>query len=556
MLLLLFFLSLLWFVVATNAADSSGDNGYSSDPILRYRPPFSKSLPVQILSTGIILTLVVMLFLHLLFTAQYHYPMARANYVLQMICVISLMVSLIATLYLIFRSTVQESQHWPYMLSYLQVDMPRFDYGNGPTNSTDPTMLYAHVWTAAESATWIVMNATTSTVVQITHIHFLTLLYPSSLEARLIFCLLGPLAIVAAVMQVLPVAITSPEVLSVLEDVRNVCNATLSLLFTTALVLWGFVVNREQAWRTDGGTATFGAGAIILALISTTLNFFYIPRSDQYTWLPKLIWAVTLWQSFLGYWWWVGSGVGVREAEKRIEWEEKNIQKRQLRAQRRKEQREKAKVVWKGVTSAFKPKPDSLGSLQKRRAQSSDSDAVSVGEGEAPDDQSERHAGSATVMDSGSTAPSSSAVDSTGPTFLRPWRSWFTALRHAHLTAAREQAVERTERIHQVYGREDRRNSQREPNARVIGWGLGSFGLRQSERGRRELEDGAVDDETDAATLTNEPGVVGDAEDGRGRSRTRQALAIEETEARTWTRTLWWWSPFRQWRLQDSTAYR
>lgn len=87
--------------------------------------------------------------------------------------------------------TETESQKWPYMLSYIAVNVG--DVSNG--------------WTTAERATWLVMNATTSGLVQvrnlsnfqlapaytmqITHIQFMTLLYPSRLEGRLIFALLG-----------------------------------------------------------------------------------------------------------------------------------------------------------------------------------------------------------------------------------------------------------------------------------------------------------------------------------------------------------------------------
>jgi hypothetical protein len=64
--------------------------------------------------------------------------------------------------------------------------------------------------------------------------------------------------------------------------VRNVCNATLSLLFTLSLAIWGLVVNRKQAWRTDGGTAASGAGAILLALAYVALTISYIPFRDQF----------------------------------------------------------------------------------------------------------------------------------------------------------------------------------------------------------------------------------------------------------------------------------
>jgi hypothetical protein len=90
--------------------------------------------------------------------------------------------------------------------------------------------------------------------------------------------------------------------------IRNVCNATLSLLFTIFLFIWGLLVNRRSAWRTDGGTAIFGASALGLALASTGLTCLYVHREEEYVWLPGLMWSVVLWQSFFGWWWWVGSG--------------------------------------------------------------------------------------------------------------------------------------------------------------------------------------------------------------------------------------------------------
>ncbi|KIJ65982.1 hypothetical protein HYDPIDRAFT_110103 [Hydnomerulius pinastri MD-312] len=548
--------SIISFAMAQNSTNTT--DAYDYDPILQFRPPFAQSLPVQVLLTGIVLTLVVVLLLHLIFTAQYHWPLARANYVLQLTGVSTLLISLIATLYVVFSSTVEESQHWPYMLSYLAVDMPRY-YTNGTINSTDPTIAYQHQWTAAESATWIVMNATTSVVIQITHIHFLTLLYPSHLEARLIFGLLGPLAIISAVMQLLPI-FYGTTVLSIAEDTRNVCNAALSLLFTSALIIWGFLVNRRQAWRTDGGTAAFGAGAILLALISTTLNFLYIPSQDQYTWMPKLMWAVVLWQSFLGWWWWVGAGMGVREVEELLRREDKRQQKRKLRAQRRKEQKEKAKSVWKGVTGAFKP--------------NGRSDQVGYDSSGGSPERTEQMSRTRSCEAVASLHPPSSTVGTVGTVgFMQPVQlvqRWYARLRHAHLTAAHIQAVERVERIHMVYGREDARNSMREPGTQVVGWGLGSYGLREVERERRGdwISTKEVDEEEDWKDVPGSSNVAPEQQDGqlrhRGMDQARgpplplplaKGVPPAREEEAGWS-SMWWWGPLRRWRLQDSTTYR
>lgn len=274
-------LSLLCGVAsAQNSSNSSTE--FPLDPYLQYRPPFSRSLPVQILLTGVILTLVAVLFIHLIFTAQYHWPLAPVNYVLQLSGVTTLLISLIATIHVVLSAAWAESEKWPYMLSYIAVNVPPVDLD-----------LNTDLWGVAERATWLVMNASTSGLIQITHIQFLTLLYPSRLEGRLIFTLLGPLAVVAAIMQLLPIS-GSTQANSIASAVRNVCNATLSLLFTISLFIWGFLVNRQQAWRTDGGTAAFGCAALSLALVSTALNFLYVHKEDEFVWLPGLMWAVVL----------------------------------------------------------------------------------------------------------------------------------------------------------------------------------------------------------------------------------------------------------------------
>lgn len=91
-------------------------------------------------------------------------------------------------------------------------------------------------------------------------------------------------------------------------------DGTLLLIFSVSLVIWGLLVNRKRAWRFDGGTAAFGAGATILAIVSTAINFVEV-KEDTINWLQNLLWAIVLWQSWLGFWWWVGSGMGVGEVE-------------------------------------------------------------------------------------------------------------------------------------------------------------------------------------------------------------------------------------------------
>ena len=61
-------------------ADSGPPSGYPTNPYLTYRPIFARSLPIQILVTGITLTLVSVLLIQLLFSAPSHMRIARTNF--------------------------------------------------------------------------------------------------------------------------------------------------------------------------------------------------------------------------------------------------------------------------------------------------------------------------------------------------------------------------------------------------------------------------------------------------------------------------------------------
>lgn len=110
---------------------------------------------MQILITGVVFSLTSVLLIHLIFTAQYHWPMGRINYILQITSVSTLLISLIATLVVTLRSAASDSQHWPYMLNYIAVDVP-------PVAGSNDTQ-----WTTLETVGWYVLDATTSGLVQV-----------------------------------------------------------------------------------------------------------------------------------------------------------------------------------------------------------------------------------------------------------------------------------------------------------------------------------------------------------------------------------------------------
>lgn len=111
--------------------------------------------------TGVVLTLVAVLLIHLMFTAQYHWPLAPVNYVLQLSGVTTLLISLIATIHVVLSATFAESEKWPYMLSYIAVNVPPLDLVSD-----------AESWSIAERATWLLMNASTSGLIQARWIPF------------------------------------------------------------------------------------------------------------------------------------------------------------------------------------------------------------------------------------------------------------------------------------------------------------------------------------------------------------------------------------------------
>ncbi|CCM03920.1 uncharacterized protein FIBRA_06071 [Fibroporia radiculosa] len=512
-------LGLLSIAVAQNSSNTSSD-GFPNDPILDYRPVLARSLPIQLLLNGIVLTLTAVLLLQLLFTAQYHFRLAPINFSLQISAVCTLLVSSISTVHVVMEALSEESSTWPYMLNYVAVDIPP-DASSG--------------WTMGQLGAWLLMTATTGMLIQITHIQFLTLLFPSKLEKRLIIVLLGPLAVVSAVMQMLRVV---KDAQRAVVAVQNVCNATLSLLFTAALFVWGLLVNRKNAWRTDGGTASFGVGALTLAPLSTAISLLSVPLKDEFTWMKPLMWSVILWQSFLGWWWWVGAGMGVGDLEELLSRTEKRQNGRKRRSARRRGQRERAETIWKGVTDAF-----------------------GFGRGDAHETQDETR--------TSSSAASASALTSTRGVWRRPY-AWFAFLRREHLAATREQAVEWVERVNEVYGREEGQGRGSR------GWGLGQYAIRRVEE--------AADNETvvgdeDVDVVDDDEGVDqvergedgrrkgGDAEmdgdEGKRRMRRRnrrrdddnagEAPAAQPPEASP--SSMWWWGPLRRWRLHDVTEY-
>ncbi|KZS88888.1 hypothetical protein SISNIDRAFT_528646 [Sistotremastrum niveocremeum HHB9708] len=431
----LLFLALLPFSLAQDSTDTP-DDGLPSDPYLAWQPEFARSLPIQILITGIILTLACILLLNLLFTLQYHWPLARLNYALQVSGVVGMLLCLVLSFNVILTTAANKSREWPYMLDYVAVEIP-------PDN-----------WGTVSIACWYVLEAVVAGIVHITHIQFLTLLYPSTLEAKLIISLLGPLALFSSFVELLPIY-PSPSIYikDIADTIRNICNSTLSLLFAIALILWGFVINRKQAWRSDGGTGAFGGATLMLAVTGTSLNFLSVSNKGPYLWLPGLLRSVVLWQSFVGWWWWIGAGMAAGlEFEEALELkrrrqlrangtaskDESSADRKSRKSSTKDEARSTAtdnrlmKLLWRSHRASPAPHTPADGPEDVHEDEESHSDDS---ESQAPVSPSQ--------ASPDATLPSSTTASSSDPDQKQSFiSSFYQTLRRAHLNAVRLQTLE------------------------------------------------------------------------------------------------------------------
>lgn len=104
--------------------DSPAAQTPGKDPYLAYRPSFTYSLPVQVLIQGTTLTLLTVLLIHILFTTQYHFPLSKFNYLLQLSGILLVLGSIIGSIVVVMAAQERSSTHWPYMLDYVSVNTP------------------------------------------------------------------------------------------------------------------------------------------------------------------------------------------------------------------------------------------------------------------------------------------------------------------------------------------------------------------------------------------------------------------------------------------------
>lgn len=132
--------------------------------------------------------------------------------------------------------------------------------------------------------------------------------------------------------------LASSDVVQDLGDaIRAVCNSSLVMLYTAALLIYGIAINRSRAWRMEGGTASFGVLAIGIGLSTSAIIFIEI-KEDRLTWLQHAVWCILLWQSWITFWWFVSTGMyagEVADRDMREALREDRKQKKRARRRRR-----------------------------------------------------------------------------------------------------------------------------------------------------------------------------------------------------------------------------
>jgi len=506
--------------VTNQTANQTNDGSLPADPYLKYQPAFARSLPIQILITGISVTLSSVLMLNLLFTAQYHWPISRLNFCLQFSGIASMMCIFVTTFHVILSTASSRSKQWPYMLDYLAVDVP-------PTD-----------WSDASIAWWYGLVALATGFVHITHIQFLAMLYPSNLEAKLILALMGPLVLVSAITELLPMhkSGTSTKLTDLSDAIQSICNSTLSLLYTIALLVWGVIVNQKQAWRLEGGTAAFGAAALLLAMNSTALSFLQLSDIGPFAWMTSLLHTSIVWQNFVSWWWWVGAGMSETYEDNYKARDRKRQAKNRMKTQKGTKGKGALQTfdrLWRRGTRDGTVLPD----VKDENIENIEDEALSVTANTTSVETASRSSRERTVQrrqyrnatpSERSSSPAhkhqnpvedeESHLDSSNSGWLGV-SGWWHTLRRAHRNAVRAQNLERV-----VI------NSRR-------------------QRHRQEYYESPYTNETRALEALEEMDRERIEREVRGRRRKEMGVS-----ASMGSRALWW-GPFERWRFRDRTVY-
>ncbi|WFD45221.1 hypothetical protein MPSI1_003899 [Malassezia psittaci] len=262
------------------------------------------------MSLGVLLAISMIILAQLLFTAPYHYPLSRLNFVLQVIASLLFLTLVTVSIGYILWDLKRHAMSIPHLFPYVSQAIPPKE----------------HNWTRVQLGFFLLLLSLT-----VVSSHFLTILFPSTLEVRLIIGLLAPIVITQFVLFYLYLLPHGQVVHIAYNSVQDICESTLSLLYTFALIFWSTFVNRRNAWRTEGSAIVFGI-ATILVSVNKTVTSFVLIRFQRTYWILLISWALTIWQSWLGFWWWVSAGMGISENQDRLKKRKKEAKRSSKKA--------------------------------------------------------------------------------------------------------------------------------------------------------------------------------------------------------------------------------
>ena len=90
-------------------------------------PTFPRSVPVETMSLGMMLAMAAIMALHLVFTAPYHYPLSRPNFVLQLIAAVLFLILVAASVGYILWELRMRAMQVPHLFPYLSQPIPPKD---------------------------------------------------------------------------------------------------------------------------------------------------------------------------------------------------------------------------------------------------------------------------------------------------------------------------------------------------------------------------------------------------------------------------------------------
>lgn len=87
-------------------------------------PPFVLSYPVHVLMNGIVFAFIVSLLVHVIFTAVYHFPLNRMNFLLQLASCLLMLIMECTKIGITLSRMSYAGSVWPFMFPFMAPRLP------------------------------------------------------------------------------------------------------------------------------------------------------------------------------------------------------------------------------------------------------------------------------------------------------------------------------------------------------------------------------------------------------------------------------------------------